>query len=186
MSEAEVAARQKQLLSQVPEFGVKDMAAWFRFVVLIRPTLLQSLQVCGSMWGRKRGCGVRGENMWGGERVWGEGGECVGGRRECGGERMWGRESVGGEGVRQRERVWGGEYIPSSPACRGCAEKSVCMLSSCMVALPPWPPQLTPMVDCCVALLERPDLLPSPLAQGRIVSMLLAFVNSDQREPTRR
>ena len=39
--------------------------------------------------------------------------------------------------------------------------------------------QVVPFVDCCVSLLERPDLLPGPLAQSRIVSVLLAFVNSD-------
>ena len=42
------------------------------------------------------------------------------------------------------------------------------------------PLQLTPMVDCCVALLERPDLLPHPLSQSRIVSTLLVFINSDK------
>ena len=41
--------------------------------------------------------------------------------------------------------------------------------------------QVTPFVDCCVCLLERPDLLPSPLAQARIVSVLLAFVSGDTR-----
>lgn len=32
-------------MSGVPEFCVKDMASWFRFVVLTRPALLQGLQV---------------------------------------------------------------------------------------------------------------------------------------------
>ena len=41
--------------------------------------------------------------------------------------------------------------------------------------------QVVPFVDCCVSLLERPDLLPSPLAQSRIVSVLLAFVSSDMK-----
>ena len=41
--------------------------------------------------------------------------------------------------------------------------------------------QVTPFVDCCVSLLERPDLLPHPLTQSRIVSVLLAFVDSDKR-----
>ena len=43
--------------------------------------------------------------------------------------------------------------------------------------------QLTPFVDCCVCLLDRPDLLPSPLSQGRLISVLLAFINSDKRQP---
>jgi len=41
--------------------------------------------------------------------------------------------------------------------------------------------QVVPFVDCCVSLLERPDILPGPLAQSRIVSVLLAFVNSDRK-----
>ena len=45
------------------------------------------------------------------------------------------------------------------------------------------PLQLTPFVDCCVCLLDRPDLLPSPLSQGRLISVLLAFINSDKRVP---
>lgn len=84
LAEAEVHQSQQQLLSGLPEFCVKDMASWFRFVALHRPKLLQGLQ-------------------------------------------------------------------------------------------------LAPMVDCCVGLLERPDLLPDPLAQSRIVSTLLVFVDSDKR-----
>lgn len=82
--EEEVREKQRQLLSGLPAFCVKDMASWFRFVAVHRPMLLQGLQ-------------------------------------------------------------------------------------------------LTPMVDCCVGLLERPDLLPDPLAQSRIVSTLLVFVDSDKR-----
>ena len=33
------------MMAGLPEFGVKDMASWFRFVVLSRPILLQGLQV---------------------------------------------------------------------------------------------------------------------------------------------
>lgn len=84
LSEAVVCERQRKAFAAVPEFCVKDMAAWFRFVVLSTPLLLQGLQ-------------------------------------------------------------------------------------------------LTPFVDCCVGLLERPDLLPGPLAQSRLVSVLLAFVDSDKR-----
>jgi hypothetical protein len=85
-SRGEVEERQRQAMCGVPEFCVRDMTVWFRVVVLMRPVLLQGLQV-------------------------------------------------------------------------------------------------TPFVDCCVSLLERPDLLPNPLAQSRIVSVLLAFVDSDQRGP---
>ena len=45
VAEAEVASRQRAVLGLVPESGVKDMCAWFRFVSLIRPTLLQALEV---------------------------------------------------------------------------------------------------------------------------------------------
>ena len=41
--------------------------------------------------------------------------------------------------------------------------------------------QLTQVVDCCVGLLERTDLLPSPLAQMKIVELLLVFLESNQR-----
>jgi hypothetical protein len=81
-----VEERQRKVMSGLPEFCVRDMTVWFRVVALMRPILLQGLQV-------------------------------------------------------------------------------------------------TPFVDCCVTLLERPDLLPNPLAQSRIVSVLLAFVDSDQRGP---
>jgi hypothetical protein len=36
--------------------------------------------------------------------------------------------------------------------------------------------QLTPFVDCCVMLLERPDLMPGPVPASMIVSALLAFM----------
>ena len=36
--------RQRKAFAAVPEFCVKDMAAWFRFVVLSTPLLLQGLQ----------------------------------------------------------------------------------------------------------------------------------------------
>ncbi len=42
--------KQRQLLSGLPEFCVKDMASWFRFVVLYRPALLQGLQVHSKSW----------------------------------------------------------------------------------------------------------------------------------------
>lgn len=35
---------------------------------------------------------------------------------------------------------------------------------------------LTPFVDCCVMLLERPDLMPGPVPASMIVSALLAFM----------
>ena len=41
--------RQRSALAGLPEFGVKDMASWFRFVVLSRPVLLQGLQV-NTVW----------------------------------------------------------------------------------------------------------------------------------------
>eukprot|EP00117_Sycon_ciliatum_P046288 scpid21219/ scgid2547/ Ubiquitin conjugation factor E4 B; Ubiquitin fusion degradation protein 2; Ufd2a len=40
---------------------------------------------------------------------------------------------------------------------------------------------MTALVDCCVLLLERPDLLPSPLAQTRIVELLLVFLETSNR-----
>lgn len=45
--------------------------------------------------------------------------------------------------------------------------------------------QLTALVDCCVVLLERPDLLPSPLAQTRIVELLLTFLDTSERSSRR-
>ena len=45
LSEEQVCERQRAAMKGLPEFGVKDMASWFRFVVLTRPTLLQGLQV---------------------------------------------------------------------------------------------------------------------------------------------
>ncbi|KAK7466645.1 hypothetical protein BaRGS_00037253, partial [Batillaria attramentaria] len=37
---------------------------------------------------------------------------------------------------------------------------------------------LTPFVDCCVMLLERPDLMPGPIPASKIVSALLSFMKS--------
>lgn len=45
LSEEQVFERQRSVMAGLPEFGVKDMASWFRFVVLSRPSLLQGLQV---------------------------------------------------------------------------------------------------------------------------------------------
>ena len=45
LSEEQVCERQRSVMAGLPEFGVKDMASWFRFVVLSRPILLQGLQV---------------------------------------------------------------------------------------------------------------------------------------------
>ena len=42
---SEVAARQRKIMGSLPEFCVRDMAVWFRVVVLMRPVLLQGLQV---------------------------------------------------------------------------------------------------------------------------------------------
>ena len=50
LSNEQVCERQRSALAGLPEFGVKDMASWFRFVVLSRPVLLQGPQVgtvCG-------------------------------------------------------------------------------------------------------------------------------------------
>lgn len=41
--------------------------------------------------------------------------------------------------------------------------------------------QLGTFVECCVTLLQRPDLLPSALSQSRIVRMLLSFVDNSSR-----
>ena len=43
--------------------------------------------------------------------------------------------------------------------------------------------KLTPFVDCCISLLERPDLLPGPVAQSKIISVLLACVGRDRGNP---
>ena len=45
LSEDQVCEKQRSVMAGLPEFGVKDMASWFRFVVLSRPILLQGLQV---------------------------------------------------------------------------------------------------------------------------------------------
>ena len=104
-------SRQRKLLAGVPDYCVKDMCIWFRFVVLSKPVLLQGLQVCAYV------------------------------------------------------------HVPTCMHVHECYPA----VFHCS--------QLIPFVDCCVNLLERPDLLPSPLAQSRIVSVLLAFVNSDKRGP---
>lgn len=45
LSEEQVCEKQRSVMAGLPEFGVKDMASWFRFVVISRPVLLQGLQV---------------------------------------------------------------------------------------------------------------------------------------------
>ena len=45
LKEEKVFERQCLLMAGVPEFGMKDMATWFRFVVLNMPILLDKLQV---------------------------------------------------------------------------------------------------------------------------------------------
>lgn len=42
--------------------------------------------------------------------------------------------------------------------------------------------QLTPFVDCCVMLLERPDLMPGPVPASMIVSALLAFMKDTDKD----
>ena len=37
--------RQRKVMSGLPEFCVRDMTVWFRVVALMRPILLQGLQV---------------------------------------------------------------------------------------------------------------------------------------------
>ncbi|KAL8576659.1 hypothetical protein ACOMHN_025134 [Nucella lapillus] len=41
---------------------------------------------------------------------------------------------------------------------------------------------LTPFVDCCVMLLERPDLMPGPVPASMIVSALLAFMKDSDKD----
>lgn len=43
---------------------------------------------------------------------------------------------------------------------------------------------LTPFVDCCVMLLERPDLMPGPIPASKIVSALLSFMKSEDDDNT--
>ena len=45
LGQDDVHERQQQLLVGLPEFCVKDMALWFKFVAVHRPALLQGLQV---------------------------------------------------------------------------------------------------------------------------------------------
>ena len=45
LSEEEVQQEQRRIFSALPEFGVKDMVRWFRFVLRIRANLLRGLQV---------------------------------------------------------------------------------------------------------------------------------------------
>ncbi|XP_019628918.1 PREDICTED: uncharacterized protein LOC109473492 [Branchiostoma belcheri] len=89
VKETEVRRQQKRVFSQLPEFLVKDMATWFRFVVtnsmVVHPSILQGIQ-------------------------------------------------------------------------------------------------LSPFVDCCVTLLERPDLMPGPIPASKIVGTLLAFTESGKRK----
>ncbi|XP_078607185.1 uncharacterized protein LOC144879516 isoform X2 [Branchiostoma floridae x Branchiostoma japonicum] len=89
LKETEVRRQQKRVFSQLPEFLVKDMATWFRFVVtnsmVVHPSILQGIQ-------------------------------------------------------------------------------------------------LSPFVDCCVTLLERPDLMPGPIPASKIVGTLLSFTESGKRK----
>ncbi|XP_013383358.1 uncharacterized protein LOC106153808 isoform X1 [Lingula anatina] len=41
--------------------------------------------------------------------------------------------------------------------------------------------QLAPFVDCCVNLLQRPDLVPGPIPASKIVSALAAFMQTSNR-----
>ncbi|XP_064597872.1 uncharacterized protein LOC135464377 [Liolophura sinensis] len=41
---------------------------------------------------------------------------------------------------------------------------------------------LSPFVDCCVALLSEPELMPGPVSASKVVSALLAFVNTSKRQ----
>ncbi|KAK6165686.1 hypothetical protein SNE40_022567 [Patella caerulea] len=41
-----------------------------------------------------------------------------------------------------------------------------------------WGLQLSRFVDCCVVLLERPDIMPGPIVASKLVSTLLLFVQS--------
>ena len=107
-SKGEVEKRQREVMSGLPEYFVRDMTVWFRVIAIMKPVLLQGLQVSR-------------------------------------------------------------HFLSTHPHPHTLS--------------PSHPPQVTQFVDCCVSLLERPDLLPNPLAQSRIVSVLLAFVDSDQRGP---
>ena len=40
-----VEEKQRQVMCRLPEFCVRDMAVWFRLIVLMRPVFLQGLQV---------------------------------------------------------------------------------------------------------------------------------------------
>ncbi|XP_071101148.1 uncharacterized protein [Haliotis cracherodii] len=44
---------------------------------------------------------------------------------------------------------------------------------------------ISTFVDCCVSLLERPDLMPGPIPASKMVSCLLQFVNSSKRQSSR-
>ncbi|XP_066289548.1 uncharacterized protein [Branchiostoma lanceolatum] len=89
VKQTEVQRQQKRVFSQLPEFLVKDMATWFRFVVtnsmVVHPSILQGIQ-------------------------------------------------------------------------------------------------LSSFVDCCVTLLERPDLMPGPIPASKIVGTLLSFTESGKRK----
>ena len=45
--------------------------------------------------------------------------------------------------------------------------------------------QLTPFVDCCVALLQRQDILTGPVAQSKVVSALLTFTEGSNQAKSR-
>ncbi|XP_067687796.1 uncharacterized protein [Haliotis asinina] len=44
---------------------------------------------------------------------------------------------------------------------------------------------ISSFVDCCVSLLERPDIMPGPIPASKMVSCLLQFVNSSKRQSSR-
>ena len=41
--------------------------------------------------------------------------------------------------------------------------------------------QLSPVVDCCVTLLQHSEILSDPVTQTRVVSILSGFIESDKR-----
>ena len=49
LSEAEIMAAQQSVFSHIPEYCVKDMAQWFRFLVMHCSNLLRSLPVRKSL-----------------------------------------------------------------------------------------------------------------------------------------
>ncbi len=156
LSETEVFDNQKKLFSSVPEYGVKDMVRWFLFVIRVRPKLLHGLQVYKyipsyiNYSSYPHALSLFSPSL------------------------SFSPLSLSPLSLSPLS------LSPLSLPSLSPISLSLSPLSLCSLSPPPLSsPQLTPAIDCCISLLERPDLLPGPVAQSRIVTLLLACIGRD-------